>query len=89
MVLVPIRDVCYNLVMSFLFQIVLRPEPEGGYTVLVPSLPGCVSFGETLEEAKEMAKEAIALYVSALKEKNEEIIDDTNSIETSLRVTVA
>lgn len=34
------------------FRIVLRPEPEGGYTVIVPSLPGCITFGETVEEAK-------------------------------------
>jgi predicted RNase H-like HicB family nuclease len=74
--------------MSFLFQIVLRPEPEGGYTVIVPSLPGCVSFGETLEEAKSMAKEAIELYVETLKERNEEVIDDSNTLEARLQVQI-
>jgi predicted RNase H-like HicB family nuclease len=74
--------------MSFLFQIILRPEPEGGYTVMVPSLPGCISFGETLEEAKSMAKEAIELYVETLQERNEAVIDDTNTLDARLQVTV-
>lgn len=46
----------------------LRPEPEGGYTVLVPSLPGCISYGDTVSHAKEMAKEAIELYLESLAE---------------------
>jgi len=38
-------------------------EPEGGFTVNVPALPGCVTFGENIEHAMAMAKEAIELYV--------------------------
>ena len=49
------------------YQIDLIEEKEGGYTVLVPELPGCVSFGETIEEAKENAKEAIELHLENLK----------------------
>lgn len=45
------------------YRIFLRKEPEGGYTVIVPSLPGCVTFGKTIEEARKMAKEAIELYL--------------------------
>lgn len=37
----------------------LQPEPEGGYTVSVPSLPGCASYGETFEKATEMIKDAM------------------------------
>ena len=37
----------------------LQPEPEGGYTVTVPALPGCISYGETFEKAMEMIKDAI------------------------------
>jgi len=33
------------------YRILLRKEPEGGYTVMVPSLPGCVTYGETIEES--------------------------------------
>jgi predicted RNase H-like HicB family nuclease len=50
------------------YRVLLREEPEGGYTVIVPSLPGCVTYGETLDEAKRMAKEAIELYIQTLKE---------------------
>lgn len=52
-------------------RILLRKEPEGGYTVIVPSLPGCVTYGETIEEAIEMAKEAIELYIESMKEHEE------------------
>ena len=51
----------------------VREESEGGFTLIVPDLSGCVTFGETLEEAKEMAKEAIELYVESLQEYSEEI----------------
>ena len=49
------------------YTIILYPEPEeGGYSVIVPSLPGCVTQGETLEEAIAMAKEAISLHIDGL-----------------------
>ena len=43
--------------------VVFLPEPEGGFTVTVPSLPGCVTFGKNINEAKRMAQEAIELYL--------------------------
>jgi len=43
--------------------VVLDPQEEGGYTVYVPSLPGCISQGETKEEALKNIKEAIELYL--------------------------
>jgi len=46
-------------------KVVLEPSEDGGYTVYVPSLPGCVSEGDTLEEALQNIKEAIALYLEA------------------------
>ena len=44
-------------------KIVLEEQEEGGYTVLVPALPGCISQGDTLEEAIKNIKEAIELYL--------------------------
>jgi predicted RNase H-like HicB family nuclease len=44
-------------------QVVLEPSEEGGYTVFVPSLPGCVSEGDTEEEALVNIREAIELYL--------------------------
>lgn len=63
------------------YRILLRREPEGGYTVTVPSLPGCVTFGDTLEEAIKMAKEAIELYIASLKEHGEEIPTEEGTFE--------
>ncbi len=45
----------------------MEPQPEGGYTVYVPNLPGCVSEGESREEALAMIKEAIELYLESLE----------------------
>ena len=45
--------------------IVLEPQEEGGFTAYVPSLPGCISEGETKEEAIKNIKEAIELYLEA------------------------
>jgi antitoxin HicB len=55
------------------FNIVLRPEPEGGFTAIVPALPGCVTYGRTLAEAKSMAKDAISGYIESLKKHEEPI----------------
>ena len=44
-------------------KIVLKPSDEGGYTVYVPSLPGCISEGDTREEALANIREAIELYL--------------------------
>ena len=45
------------------FKVILEPSNEGGYTVYVPSLPGCISEGETIEEALVNIQEAIKLYL--------------------------
>ena len=55
------------------YRVLLKKEPEGGFTVNVPSLPGCVTFGETLEESLSMALEAIELYIESLAAHGEEI----------------
>lgn len=55
------------------YRVLLRKEPEGGFTVNVPSLPGCITFGETLEDSMSMAQEAIELYLESLKEHSEEV----------------
>jgi len=44
---------------EYTYTVLLQPEPEGGYTVTCPALPGLVTYGETLEEARSMAADAI------------------------------
>jgi antitoxin HicB len=68
------------------YRILLRKEPEGGYTVIVPSLPGCVTYGDTIEDAKKMAKEAIELYLESLKEHGEEIPTEEDTLEYTLTI---
>lgn len=53
------------------YNIVFIKEPEGGYTVKVPSLSGCITYGKTLEEAKKMAGDAIKAYIESLIQHGE------------------
>ncbi|MCX6148879.1 MAG: type II toxin-antitoxin system HicB family antitoxin [Candidatus Kapabacteria bacterium] len=68
------------------YKVFFRPEPEGGYTILVPSLPGCISYGSDLLEAKGMAKEAIELYLESLYENKEVIPNDNETLEYNIMI---
>ena len=70
------------------YRIFLRKEPEGGYTVIVPLLPGCVTYGETIDEAKEMAREAIELYVETLEAHGEDIPMDDDMLEAMVTIEI-
>lgn len=50
------------------FKVVLEPSEEGGFTVYVPSLPGCISEGDTVEEALANIREAIELYLEPVED---------------------
>jgi len=52
-------------------QIVLEPSEDGGYTVTVPALPGCISEGDTREEALRNIEEAIRLYLEPLDDREQ------------------
>jgi predicted RNA binding protein YcfA (HicA-like mRNA interferase family) len=52
---------------SLTYKILLHKEPEGSYTVTVPALPGCVTYGDNVDHAIIMAKEAVELYIAELK----------------------
>lgn len=49
-------------------NVVLEPSDEGGYTVFVPALPGCISEGNTKEEALKNIREAIELYLEPVED---------------------
>jgi antitoxin HicB len=59
--------------MQRTYRVLLNKEQEGGYTFTVPSLPGCVTYVETIEESIDMAKEAIGLYIESMKAHGEPI----------------
>jgi len=71
------------------FRIMLRPEPKGGYTVIVPSLPGCTTYGKTVDEAVSMAEDAIRAYLESMKKHGEEIVDDSMTLESVLNLEYA
>jgi len=68
------------------FNIIFRPEPEGGFTVIVPSLQGCITYGQNLKEAKKMAIDAISGYIASLKKHKEPIFSDEESFISLIRV---
>lgn len=75
--------IVYNIRMkSHTYRILLNPEPEGGYTVLVPSLPGCITYGESIDHAISMAEEAIELYIESLIAHGESIPDESRTLDT-------
>ena len=61
----------------------LQPEPEGGYTISVPSLPGCISYGKTFEEAIDMIKDAMAGWLAVAKEEGLPIPEQFETIKVA------
>lgn len=62
------------------YKAIFKPQEEGGYTVIVPSLPGCISEGDTYEQALANIKEAIALYLESLQADGLPIPDENHLI---------
>jgi predicted RNase H-like HicB family nuclease len=70
------------------YRVLLREEPEGGYTVIVPALPGCITYGSDLDEAIAMAKEAIELYIESVMAHDEEVPTEENTLEYMVTVPI-
>lgn len=62
------------------YTVNLTPAEEGGYTVTVPALPGCITEGDTYEEAIHNAKEAIQAYIESLEKDSLPIPDEISEI---------
>ncbi len=75
-----------NLSRNLKYNIILRTEPEGGFTVTVPALPGCVTYGRDLIEAQRMAVDAIRAYLFSLRKHGESIPSDSQSFITSVEL---
>ncbi len=81
--------VCCNDGVMRSYSIVLDPDPdEGGFTVTVPALPGCLTQGETIEECVAHAEEAIIAYLEDLAAAGEPIPEEREAPRL-LKVTVA
>ena len=68
------------------FNVIFRPEKEGGFTALVPALSGCITYGRTLGEARRMAADAIEGYVVSLRKHRELIPSDEETFISSVRL---
>jgi len=62
--------------MDYFYKVIIEPQTEGGFTAYIPSLPGCVSEGETYRETMDNIREALELYIDTLKERRQKIIKD-------------
>lgn len=62
------------------YTAIFEPEKDGGYVVSVPAVPGCVTQGDTFEEAEEMIKDALEGCLAVLKEEGQEIPKETEDI---------
>ncbi len=61
---------------EYFYKVIIEPQEEGGFTAYVPSLPGCVSQGETYGETLDNIKEALTLYLETLRERQQAIKPD-------------
>lgn len=77
---------CIIRMRTLRYRIQIRPETDGTYTVIVPSLPGCLTFGNTIEEAIVMAKEAIEVYIESLVARGKKIPVEEDEIEATVTV---
>ena len=69
------------------FKVILEPDEESGYVVTCPSLSGCYSQGETIDEALSNIREAIELCLEDLNERGEEIPDPSRLLVGTVVVT--
>lgn len=71
----------------FTYTVIFEKAEEGGYIAYVPLLPGCLTQGETFEETKENAKDAIASYLEVLREDGNEIpIENEEHVAATIAV---
>jgi len=70
------------------YNVIFKPEPEGGFTVIVPSLPGCVTYGKDLTEARTMVEDAIRAYIASLRKHNESIPSDDDVLTSVVDIKV-
>ncbi len=73
---------------DYTYSVILTPAEEGGFTVTVPSLPGCITEGDTYEEAMTNAREAIGLTLACLEAHGDVVPRETGSPVVS-NITIA
>lgn len=75
-----------SIMKKLRYTIILQSEPEGGFTVFVPALPGCITYGRNFAEAQRMAADAIRGYLASLRKHREPIPPDQESFIGSIEL---
>jgi predicted RNase H-like HicB family nuclease len=70
------------------FTVIYEPVEDGGYQVVVPSLPGLITYGQTFEEAKEMAEDAIRCHLEGLEKEHENIPVEKSIIQERILISL-
>ncbi|MBI3894533.1 MAG: type II toxin-antitoxin system HicB family antitoxin [Acidobacteria bacterium] len=73
---------------EYAYRVIYEPIAEGGYQVIVPALPEIITYGRTLEEAREMAQDAIRCHVGSLLKDREPIPRDIEHLTERLAVSI-
>ncbi|WP_310587448.1 type II toxin-antitoxin system HicB family antitoxin [Emticicia sp. CRIBPO] len=66
----------------------MNNEKEGGYMVIIPSLPGCITYGKDINDALTMSREAIELYIDEMEERGIILIDDSELMEYTMTLEI-
>ena len=69
---------------AYSFNVVLTPEPEGGFTMTVPTLPEAITYGKTVSDALRYARECIALCLEARIAEGQKIPKEVGALATSI-----
>ena len=72
----------------YYYTVVFQPMPEGGYNVIIPTIPEICTFGETLEEARRMAEDAIRCFLESALKTGEAIPEDVEPATEQVAVTL-
>jgi predicted RNase H-like HicB family nuclease len=70
------------------YTVIFEPQPEGGYVVTIPALPGCITQGESLREARRMASDAIQACCASLLKDGRRLPKDVRSAPVHERLDV-
>jgi len=78
-----------NKMKIYDYTVIFRPLEEGGFDVIVPAIPEICTFGDTIEEARKMAEDAIKCYIESALELNEPIPADSEVSFEKIAIKVA
>ncbi len=73
---------------EYSYTVIYEPVKEGGYKVIVPLLPGLITYGRTLEEAREMARDAIRCYIEGLLKEKEEVPQEKSVLQEKVSISL-